>query len=314
MKDPAFLFYTKDFISGTQDMSVCEVGAYIRLLCYQHQHGHIPTDHERLMRITGIFDTNEFYRIWQIVKTKFKMVNEMDNQMVNERLNEVVNERSTAKPKKIAAACLAGLISSNQVSKEIVLKIKRSFDINSFISDNQSFNEDDLKNKIKDWFYNMVNQMVNNLANANANANEDGNKEVNEIEVFDLKQNPKKSKSGKSKLEVLPKHHDEMMEVLETFNKVLGTNFTTVKTFENNYEFWRNEYTFDQIIEAIHQIPKSKFWSEAATPEKIFRRSNTRGEVANYISDLLNLREKTPLQSNMQQVGNAALSYISKLK
>ncbi len=40
-KDPAFMFYTNDFISGTQFMSNEEVGIYIRLLCAQHQHGRL---------------------------------------------------------------------------------------------------------------------------------------------------------------------------------------------------------------------------------------------------------------------------------
>jgi len=36
MKDPAFLFYTSDFINGTKDMTNEEVGIYVRLLCRQH--------------------------------------------------------------------------------------------------------------------------------------------------------------------------------------------------------------------------------------------------------------------------------------
>ena len=36
-KDPAFLFYSNDFLSGTFTMSDEQVGKYIRLLCLQHQ-------------------------------------------------------------------------------------------------------------------------------------------------------------------------------------------------------------------------------------------------------------------------------------
>lgn len=39
MKDPAVLFYTSDFLSGTYTMSDEHVGMYIRLLCLQHQKG-----------------------------------------------------------------------------------------------------------------------------------------------------------------------------------------------------------------------------------------------------------------------------------
>ena len=36
-KDPAILFYTSDFLTGTMTMSDEHVGMYIRLLCLQHQ-------------------------------------------------------------------------------------------------------------------------------------------------------------------------------------------------------------------------------------------------------------------------------------
>ncbi len=40
-KDPAFLFYTGDFTTGTQFFSDEQVGKYVRLLMAQHQHGHL---------------------------------------------------------------------------------------------------------------------------------------------------------------------------------------------------------------------------------------------------------------------------------
>lgn len=40
-KDPAFLFYTDNFQSGTQFFSDMQIGIYIRLLCAQHLHGHL---------------------------------------------------------------------------------------------------------------------------------------------------------------------------------------------------------------------------------------------------------------------------------
>lgn len=38
-KDPAFLLYSSDFLTGTMFMTNEQVGLYIRLLCAQHQHG-----------------------------------------------------------------------------------------------------------------------------------------------------------------------------------------------------------------------------------------------------------------------------------
>lgn len=50
-RDPAFLFYSSDFLTGTFGMSDAQVGQYIRLMCLQHQKGHLS---EQLIKsITG---------------------------------------------------------------------------------------------------------------------------------------------------------------------------------------------------------------------------------------------------------------------
>jgi uncharacterized protein YdaU (DUF1376 family) len=51
---PAFQFYADDFIGGTCDLSASDVGAYIRLLCYQWSRGAIPSDAEKLERVAGV--------------------------------------------------------------------------------------------------------------------------------------------------------------------------------------------------------------------------------------------------------------------
>ena len=40
-KDPAFLFYSSDWITGTQFFTFEQKGKYIELLCAQHDHGHL---------------------------------------------------------------------------------------------------------------------------------------------------------------------------------------------------------------------------------------------------------------------------------
>jgi len=60
MKPPAFQFYADDFLGGTCDMRADEVGAYMRLLCYQWNRGCIPIDdREKLERITGCEVSND---------------------------------------------------------------------------------------------------------------------------------------------------------------------------------------------------------------------------------------------------------------
>jgi len=58
MKHFYFPFYSDDFITGTLDMTCEEVGAYIRLLCYQFGKGAIPSDEETIRRIITKFDGN----------------------------------------------------------------------------------------------------------------------------------------------------------------------------------------------------------------------------------------------------------------
>jgi len=48
MKDPAFLFYSSDFLAGVQDLTMEERGQYITLLCLQHQKGHLT---EKMIRL-----------------------------------------------------------------------------------------------------------------------------------------------------------------------------------------------------------------------------------------------------------------------
>lgn len=46
--DPAFLFYSSDFLSGVTDLTMEERGQYITLLCIQHQKGHLSDKTIRL--------------------------------------------------------------------------------------------------------------------------------------------------------------------------------------------------------------------------------------------------------------------------
>jgi uncharacterized protein YdaU (DUF1376 family) len=50
---PAFQFYPDDFIGGTVDLTAEDVGAYIRLLCYQWSRGEIPESSVAVNRVAG---------------------------------------------------------------------------------------------------------------------------------------------------------------------------------------------------------------------------------------------------------------------
>lgn len=80
-KDPAFLFYPSDFLTGTMFMSNEQVGIYIRLLCSQHQHG-------------GIIDKDSFNALVgnnYLIKNKFI---ETEIGFYNERLTIEMEKRN----------------------------------------------------------------------------------------------------------------------------------------------------------------------------------------------------------------------------
>ena len=57
-KDPAFLFYSSDFLTGTTLMSDEQIGKYIRLLCLQHQKGRLSE--KDMLKICYSYDEDIF--------------------------------------------------------------------------------------------------------------------------------------------------------------------------------------------------------------------------------------------------------------
>lgn len=80
-KDPAFLFYPSDFLTGTMFMNNEQIGIYIRLLCSQHQHG-------------GVIDKISFNSLVgnnEIIRSKFI---EIDLGFYNQRLANEMEKRN----------------------------------------------------------------------------------------------------------------------------------------------------------------------------------------------------------------------------
>ncbi|MGV3485385.1 MAG: DUF1376 domain-containing protein [Planctomycetaceae bacterium] len=67
---PSFNLYPGDLIKSCVDMSAAEFGAYMRLLCYQWEHGAIPGQTDKLARICGM-DRAEFLIAWSSIKDRF---------------------------------------------------------------------------------------------------------------------------------------------------------------------------------------------------------------------------------------------------
>ncbi len=83
MKDPAFLFYSSDFIVGTLMMTDKEVGQYIRVLCLMHQKGRLTEKQ---------INTTTKSKVMPSVLDKFKK--DENNCYYNERLETESSKRS----------------------------------------------------------------------------------------------------------------------------------------------------------------------------------------------------------------------------
>jgi hypothetical protein len=80
-KDPAFLFYSSDFLNGVADLTMEERGQFITLLCLQHQKGILTDKTIRLSLGSVSVD----------VLTKF--TKDKDGNFFNERLQEEIEKR-----------------------------------------------------------------------------------------------------------------------------------------------------------------------------------------------------------------------------
>lgn len=142
-KDPAFLFYPKDWITGTAALMPIEKGVYIDFLCYQHQNGQLPLEHARLARIAGM-SVDEFEVVWNRIKDKFIME---DYGYTNKRLRMEMDNRFISAKKKRIAAMFAIVIRQNDISREDLKEIKKSFSIDDFMQ----FPDEDIHKEIIKW-------------------------------------------------------------------------------------------------------------------------------------------------------------------
>lgn len=94
-KDPAVLFYTSDFLSGTYTMTDEQVGKYIRLLCFQHQKGVLSE--KDMLNICKTYDEDIYSKF---TKTEEGYYNEkMRNETVRRKSYTESRKNNRLKPK-----------------------------------------------------------------------------------------------------------------------------------------------------------------------------------------------------------------------
>lgn len=129
-KDPAFLFYTSDFLTGTMFMSDVQVGKYMRLLCSQHQHG-------------GYIDPLIFDQIVgddKMLRSKFCA---SENGFFNERLFEEMQKRKQKSSKMSANAMQLHNKSTSKSKKTDAIAVQIE-------NENEDVNEIELEKEVQE--------------------------------------------------------------------------------------------------------------------------------------------------------------------
>jgi len=184
-KDPAFLFYSADFLTGVADLTMEERGQYITLLCLQHQKGELSEKTIKLA-VGNVSDD---------VLSKFTKLE--NGNFINKRLLNEMVKRDKFTPYKIASATLGGLISSH---KELTTKqiqfIKSQFNIKDFLFEDK----EKIKTSISEW--------LSECLTIFENENENESKDIKKGEDFENEKPNEKPiiKKPKEKFDLLNIH------------------------------------------------------------------------------------------------------------
>lgn len=129
-KDPAILFYTSDFLTGTMTMNNDQVGKYIRLLCLQHQKGILSE--KDMIFICGSYDEDIYSKF---IKS--------DQGFYNERLRIEAEKRSNY---SLSRSSNRSNLNKKQTKKHMK-KICKTYD-EHMENENEDVNKDLINNKL----------------------------------------------------------------------------------------------------------------------------------------------------------------------
>lgn len=178
-KDPAFLWYPKDWLQGTAELTPAEKGVYVDLLCHQHQSGDLPFEPARIARLAGL-SLDEFTPIWEVLQSKFEAIDTSNGKrLVNRKLIQVVSDRkeSALKTKKnriigIFGGCCRNS-KSDGVNESVIAKIKEIFNPDDFMT----VEEAKISERLSEWYKRTLNECLAfplpSLGIGNAVGNED---------------------------------------------------------------------------------------------------------------------------------------------
>lgn len=124
-------------------MSPAEKGVYIDLLAYQHHHGKLPPDTNKLSRMVSL-PVDEFNEIWESIQPHFIGLN---GGIVNLKLHKIIEERSMGAKKKRISGAFANYLKIAELDKETSIQLKKAFSVNDFLE----FTDDGMFEEVKYW-------------------------------------------------------------------------------------------------------------------------------------------------------------------
>lgn len=242
-KDPAFLFYSKDWIEGTAELSPAEKGVYIDLLCYQHQKSDLPSDLHRICRLVRL-SYDEFLVIWNVISDKFYVDGE---RMFNIKLSEVMSERSLKGKKNKIIGIFASLLRKSDLSKKEYSEVRSSFKVDDFMQ----IDTERLTERLTEWYE----LRLKSIANEDANVNED----INTINIeFDVFWNLYNKKVGDKKdcIKKWNKLTDiDRQKIIDTLPKFLSNikdkQFQAHPSTYLNQERWNDEIQIETTVKKM---------------------------------------------------------------
>lgn len=242
-KDPAFLFYSKDFYEGTRMMLPEERACYIDLMIYQHQNGIIPKDLRRvLMYCSGIDEAT----LKATLEAKFKLCNEG---WYNEKLLSLTEERKEYSSKQSDN----GRVGQFFKHAKSELSAKEYKELKDFVY--QDFGKDQLLNIIKKskTLKATLKAILKHLEDGNGDAIANEDEDTNENKKGGSGEKSKTPKNEKIDFDKITKIFNETCLELPDVQKLTDKRKTAVKARVKEYQPEDVEIFFQTVFGKVSE-------------------------------------------------------------
>lgn len=251
MKDPAFLFYYKDFENDTADWEADAVGWYLRLLIFQAGNGYVPSDIEELAQVARVrfSEFKNFSERWAYrLACKFQPLSE--GKIYNKELSKLQADRKSGAIKKSVLAVFGNFIKSTELNDTELKDLKKSFHSqNHFLEiSNAEIRRDEIikflnnevdlikNNDAKRYAKRSHMQSERNKAIANAIADEDRIEDVVEDEKEKEKRENLKIEKPKIEFEKIVEVFNSVCVKLPSVQKITPQRQSAIKARVDDYD------------------------------------------------------------------------------